>query len=155
MKRIPTRGEITAFHIRAREVQNEADRMLANGEHYMEVCRFLLKEGDEVSAWDQSMYILTLLAAIAEIESKMQADRYLFEGRTTAQLIRLYRRTVLYLRRIEFDLPAELQREGVDYMLAEQISIPALYGMIRSTRVLQQKEIITERLLGLMQGENV
>lgn len=146
MKKIPSRDEITAIHAGAGNVRNEIDRMLEKGRPYAEICDFIRTQSRELAAWDQSMHILNRMASIAAIELEAQVDRYLFAGRTTEQIIRLYRRTVLYLRRIEFDLPTELQQAGIDYIKSEQISIFALYGIIQSTRILFCKEIIWERL---------
>ena len=57
---------------------------------------------------------------------------------------------VIYLRRIEFGFPLEIQCEMLDYINAEEISLTTVIGIIQKTIILHRKREIKEGFVRLL-----
>lgn len=116
------------------------------------LCTFLeSKAVEELFTEDTELYILQFLAAIAREETRAGVMPTVFSGRTYEQVLTLYRRMVLFLRRLEFGLPEELQRELLSYLEKEEISFQAVLGVIYAEEYFYHKQELVTSFLALLQ----
>ena len=110
------------------------------------------KEWEILFENDAELYILQFMGVIAQEEMEKGIEPTVFSGRTYHQTLVLFRRTVLYLRRLEFGLPEELQRELLDHIDREEMSLIAILGIIYSETYFYQKRHLVDSFFKLLQG---
>lgn len=145
MDNIPSRDTVLKKQNESNVIKKTVDELFLS-KKYEEACQMLDENVTaEVAMFDQDLYILCLLSKVMQLEFSMNTKRKLFEGRTTHDVIVLFRRLVLFLRRIEFDLPKELQHEIRAYIMTEQISMVGVYGIINGAKSIRRKEEVWKK----------
>lgn len=110
------------------------------------------KEASELLGKNQEMYILGILNWINKLERDNKVEKTILKGRTISEAVGIYRKIVLLLRRLEFDLPMDYQEEVVEYIRKNEISIIGVWAIVQCTKYLYAKDLIIERLNGLLEG---
>ena len=103
------------------------------------------EETRELLGKDQELYIVGILSEVNKIETKNGICKGILYGRTLKDSVFVYKEVVLLLRRLEFDLPKEYQKELINYIYDNEISVIAVWAIIQGTKYLYAKEIIVER----------
>lgn len=155
---IPNRDECIQSDMLAARIEKSVDELSADAsdEAYHNIC-YLMDEGETVSVAmkNQRIFILETFGTILRTELEKQIRPNIFEGRNTTKLITLYKKTVLLLRRIEFDFPLEYQMELFHHINRERMSILAVVGIIQSCNCLVDKNKIRNGLVEVLRfGEN-
>lgn len=146
MSNIPSGDTVRLKRNEARKIKNNIDDLIQK-ERYDEICVTLSKtETEDVALFDQELYILCMLAKVLELELQTDPEHNLFEDRTTTDIVMLFRKTVLFLRRIEFNLPKQFQIAIRDYFFDEKISMTALYGIIYGAKSIRRKEQVWKKV---------
>jgi len=141
--KVPTYDEMVKYNSEAKDLEMLINTLITEN-RYNDIYEILeTKESKEIAGRNQTIYILYILSQIMHFEIPQNVDRILFEGRDSEEAIRLYRNLSMYLRRIEFDLPIEYQKEIVDYILSERISVVAIMYVIKYNGSIHQKEKVT------------
>ena len=139
------------MNIDAFEFEKGLDRLLQQPLGYKKAIEFLLSSQlQSLIEKNQNIYILHIMAIIANWEMSQNVEHHLFAGRTVKEIIQLYRMLSLYLRRIEFDLPLEYRREIVDYIISEKISTEAVLAVIQMNKSIICKDEVTDGLRKLL-----
>ena len=137
---IPTKEEITIINKKAEEIKNKINLILSKKDYANIISLLSEEENHQIITHNTEIYILYLCSKAMEKEMYSSVDKLLFEGRNVDEVIRLYRVLSLYLRRIEFDLPLEYQKEMVRYIINEKISIVSVVEIIKNNSIILQKE---------------
>lgn len=100
-------------------------------------------ENKKLAERNQHIYILYIMFQIffGELNTK---GKSCLEGKTTAQLIRIYRILTLYLRRIELDFPEGKQIEIAEYIVQEKLSFETIVGVITKNVTLVHKQKVID-----------
>ena len=118
---------------------------------FREICELMEdKKSIALAAEDKELYILQIMTNIQRQEMAGEEARCLFEGRNIKQLVNLYQEVVFCLRRLEFDLPLEEQKELIDYMLKEQLSAVCIFGIVQAARYIYAKEKTLNSFMNLL-----
>lgn len=145
-----TKEEILEIRKKAQMIEDQINSMIQSKEPLEMICeRLEKKDASDLSVSDQRIYILCILGTIQRFELQSKSEKKLFENRTTSQLIDLYKKTVLYLRRIEFGLDKELQYELVPYVVQEKISLFAVRGIIMGAIIIRRKDEVWNKVVEL------
>ena len=151
---IPTREESVQSDKLACQIEDKIEALLvgATEENYYNICKLLDEEESvDISTKNQRIYILEMLGTILRAELQKGINPHIFVKRSIDDLISLYKKTVLLLRRIEFDFPLEYQMEIYEFIVEEQISLLAIVGIIQSSKILIDKDKIRNGLVELLQ----
>lgn len=155
---IPNKEECIQGDMHAAQIERTVDELSADGtdESYHNICKLLDdEESINVAMKNQRIFILETLGTILRAELEKQIRPNIFEGRNTTELVALYKKTVLLLRRIEFDFPHEYQMELFNHIIRERISVLAVVGIIQSCSCLVDKDKIRNGLVEVLRfGEN-
>ncbi len=102
-------------------------------------------ENKKLAERNQHIYILYIMFQIifGELNNK---GKSCLEGKTTGQLIRIYRILTLYLRRIELDFPEEKQIEMAEYIEQEKLSFETIVGIISKNVTIVYKQKVIDRI---------
>lgn len=143
---LETKKEVEAFKQTIEQLLKKQDY-----NSFREICELMEdKKSVALAAEDKELYILQLMTNIQRQEMTGEETRYLFEGRNIRQLVNLYQEIVFYLRRLEFDLPLEEQKELIDYMLKEQLSAVCIFGIVQAARYIYAKEKTLHAFMNLL-----
>ena len=119
---------------------------------YRKICCLMEeKKSVELASENQEIYILQIMTNIQRQEMADGETRTVFEGRNISRLLQVYRETVFYLRRLEFDLPLEDRKELIAYMLKEQLSGVCIFGILQAARYIYAKEKTLEAFMNLLE----
>ena len=142
---IPTHEEIAQINDKAELLEKTINSLLFDEKYDQIVKLFEEPETNEIVNKNQNIYILQLMICLIDYEIKLTGKTSL-KGKDTTQLIRCYRIISLFLRRLEFDFPLELQRDIIDYMRSEGISEDLVIGIISVNPRILQKQKVTKRV---------
>lgn len=106
-------------------------------------------EAKKYMAEDQSMYIMGILCEVQRIENENGITKGFLSCRSIQEAVETYRLLVLLLRRLEFDLPYEYQREIMAFINVNEISVIGVWAVVQGTKYLYAKELIIERFKNL------
>ncbi len=121
-------------------------------ESFEKICALMEeKQSIEFAAEDRELYVLQIMTNVQRQEMIEGEHRCLFEGRDLKQVIELYQRLVFYLRRLEFGLSIEEQKELIDYMLREQLSAVCILGVIHAAKYIYAKEKTLQAFMTLLE----
>lgn len=151
---VPTKEECVQSDILATQIEKKIEEMNkdASQEDYQNICKLLDEERCvDVSTKSQRIYILEMLGIILKAELQKGIEHNIFEGRNIEELIALYKKITMLLRRIEFDFPLEYQMELYEYIIDERISLLAVIGIIQRSEILIDKEKIRRGLVKILQ----
>ncbi len=142
---IPTHDEIVTVISQASKLEKTINDLLEKEEYEGIMDIFAKPEIAKVIGRNQNIYILSIMTRLIMVEIKKTGKTSL-QGKNTSQIIRIYKILTLYLRRIEFNLPINLQAEIVDYIKQEKLSLPIVVGIISNNSVIIQKQAILDCL---------
>lgn len=142
---IPSHDELKEVMHKAVDFEIEINDFLVKRDYAKIMDRFKQQEIKEILGRNQRIYILSIMIRLIVVEIE-KSGKTTLEGRDTSQLIRLFRILTLYLRRIEFDFPYNLQNEIVNYIKQEKIGLPIVIGVIANNSVIIQKQKIFDSL---------
>lgn len=152
--KIPTYEEISMINEGAYNLRQQIDDKIKKKSDISQIIQLFSNERiQEIAVKNQSIYILYIVSRIVETEIREGVGRNLFDDRTTDEVIKVYKRLTLYLRRIEFSFPQELQREIIDYVLREKISVVAILAVINKNESIIQKEKVIKGLNDIFRRE--
>jgi len=147
---IPSYEEIKGYISKSEELDKKINAYLENSEYESIYNLFTDKEICLLTYKNQRAYLLRIIACLLKYEIDSVGETSL-KGRNTSEIIRIYKIISLYLRRIEFAFPIDLQEELLIYLQQERISLELLIGIImNNTKIVHKEEIITQlsRLVG-------
>jgi len=147
---IPTYEEIESYNEKSKELDKMINSYLEKNEYESIYQIFDDKEMQLLTYKNQRAYLLKIIARLIKYETEL-TGKTSFAGRNTSESIRIYRIISLYLRRIEFAFPINLQKELLIYARKERISLELLIGIImNNTKIIKKEEIIAQlsRLIG-------
>lgn len=131
------------------ELKSDVEKCLIEG-RYDELDVLLNGEqAIEFQGSNQSLYIIGILNEVHKIEKQNGIVETILYGRTMAEAVNAYKYLVLLLRRLEFDLEEQLQKELLDYIKGQNISVIGVWAIVQGTKYLYAKEVIIERFKGL------
>ena len=149
--RIPTREDILHIQGESIKLRNFVDGLLKDPDRYPDIISLMSQEQcHQLASLDQDIQYLEIISQIVDLELKNGIDNVLFTGRDVNSVIRTYRILSLFLRRIEFGFPKDLQRDIVSYIIREKISLIALIGIIQSNVTILQKDKVCDDLTSLL-----
>ena len=145
MVNIPSHEDALKNEERANVLKEKINNFLALGE-YEKLCD-VFRENDtaRIAEHNQDIYIFYIIMCILDKE-KGEKRYSILQGRDADQLIWIYRKISIYLRRVEFDLPLEYQLEFIKYIISEKINLNFVVGVISCNRVIFEKERVLEKL---------
>ena len=146
---IPTREEIALYNKKTDELERIINAHLSNKEYEQIVLLFSDKETQVLTFKNSRAYIFQIIARLIKYETDL-TSKTSFENRDISQIARIYRTVSLYLRRLEFDFPTELQMELLNYFEHENLSLELLIGIIMNNTKLVHKQKIIDRLSKLI-----
>lgn len=150
--KIPTHEDVLQTRERAAAVKGSIAALLPDRSRYNEIIDMLSEPAnEELSLHDQDIYILRIIAQTVKLELESNTRYVLFDGRSINDLVTLFRTLSLYLRRIEFDFPPELQKEILDYILKEKLSVIAIVSVIQNNMSIINKDKVTEGIKSLLE----
>ena len=147
---IPSYEEIKVYISKSEELDRKINIYLENSEYEFIYTLFDDKEICLLTNKNQRAYLLWIIARLLKYEIDSTGETSL-KGRNTSEIIRIYKIISLYLRRIEFAFPIDLQKELLIYLQQEKVSLELLIGIImNNTKIIHKEEIITQlsRLVG-------
>jgi hypothetical protein len=142
---IPTHDELAEVMIRATEFEREINDLLEKGEYNTILDRFKHDDIKSIAGRNQRIYILSIMIQLIVMEIDKTGTTSL-AGRNTSEIIRIYKILTLYLRRIEFDLPADTQNDIVNYIKQERLSLPIIVGIISNNSIIIQKQKVFDSI---------
>lgn len=150
---IPTYEEIESYNIKSEELDKKINAYLKENNYASIYLLFDNRETQILTFKNQRAYMLQIMANLIKYETDSIGNTS-FKGRDTSEIIRIYRIISLYLRRIEFNFPSDLQKELLIYLHQEKVSLELVIGIIvNNSKIIHKKEIITQ-LSELVGGEN-
>ena len=147
---IPTHDEIKQFNIEAEKLEKIVNNLLRQKAYDQLVKRFENKEAKILACKNQKIHLLEIMVRLIQYEI-VNTGRTSLEGKDATQIIRIYQIVSLYLRRIEFDFPVNLQQELLLYLNQEGISLELLVGIIMNNTKIVHKQKIIKCLSGLIE----
>lgn len=128
------------------------DLLLENG-RYEDAC-LLLDEQQicNLSLVNRKLHVMEIMKNIQRQESVSKV-RGVFEGRSVAAICELYQTLVCLLRRIEFRFPEQYQREILQYLDREEISLVCVIGITYGNPYILDKKGTMDRFYQLIQDE--
>lgn len=150
---IPSYEEIELYNTKSEQLDKKINTYLNENDYASIFLLFNNKETLLLTYKNQRAYMLQIVSSLIKYE--IDSTGYTsFEGRDTSEIIRIYRIISLYLRRIEFEFPTDLQKELLIYLHQEKVSLELVIGIIvNNTKIIHKKEIIT-KLSELIGEEN-
>lgn len=149
--KIPTNDEMKQINKEANELENRLGQLLTQSLGYDQAISLLLTPSvSNLALRNQRIFILFILANVVKREIEAGEKHLLFDGRSVDDLIVLYQKLVLYFRRIEFDLPEEHFHEISEFVISENISATALFGIIDGANILIHKEKIRTGIIKII-----
>lgn len=142
---IPTREEITLYNNKTEELDRIINTHLEKNEYEQIIHLFDDRETQILTFKNSRAYVLQIIARLIKYEMDL-TGKTSFESRNTAQMIHIFRTVSLYLRRLEFDFPEDLQLELWHYSEQEKLSMELLIGILMNNTKLVQKQKILDRL---------
>ena len=135
--KIPTFEEISSINKSASELEDSINKYLEKKE-YGQIFK-------TIAGSNQRIYILYMMFQLMALEIELSGKTSL-EGKTVSQIIRNYQILTLYLRRIEFDFPNDLQMEVLEYLKQEKVGLKIVVGIVNQNQVILQKQKVIDRL---------
>ena len=133
------------------DVEHQVDGLL-KANRFDDVATLLLSEGvGSLSLLNRDIYILRIMSQIYLLEKGKSIDRGIFERRNVKDIIRLYRITSLFLRRLEHNFPIEKQKEVISYIVNKGISTEAIWGIIQYNSSIINKDRVIDQLRTVME----
>lgn len=121
-------------------------------EGFEALCSLLKDENiDALCEKDRDLFVLKRMSMILEQELLNGEERLLFENRSIDDVIEVYETVVLYLRRIEFDLPVELQICLLEYIQEQQLSMICILGIIQAAPYIYRKQKVWQAFCELVE----
>ena len=143
--KIPTFEEISSINKSASELEDSINKFLEKKE-YGQIFNILSsKDNKTIAGSNQRIYILYMMFQLMALEIELSGKTSL-EGKTVSQIIRNYQILTLYLRRIEFDFPNDLQMEVLEYLKQEKVGLKIVVGIVNQNQVILQKQKVIDRL---------
>ena len=148
---LPKFEEIKKINKQAINVEESLNRILAQSSGCYHAVDILLNpDVKELALKNQRIFILVILAHVVKREIQEHETKVLFEGRSVDELIILYQKMILYLRRIEFGFPDEYLPEIAEYIISERISATAVFGIIDGSEIIIRKEKIRTEIIKII-----
>ena len=142
---IPTHEEITLYNNKTKELERIINTHLEKNEYEQIILLFDDQETKILTSKNSRAYVLQIIAHLIKYEMDL-TGKTSFANRNTAQMIYIFRTVSLYLRRLEFGFPEDLQRELLHYSEQEKLSVELLIGILMNNTKLVHKQIIIDRL---------
>ena len=143
--KIPTQEDIYLVNQKASKLEEIMDMHL-KAKEYAQIFNLLsTEENKTIAGNNQRIYILYIMFQLMALEIELSGKTSL-EGKNVSQIIRNYQILTLYLRRIEFDFPNDLQIEILDYLKQEKVSLKIVTGIVTKNEVIIQKQKVINRL---------
>ena len=150
---IPTYEEIESYNTKSGELDKKINAYLRENDYASLYSLLDNKETQLLTYKNQRAYMLRIITQLIKYEIDSTGNTS-FEGRNTSEIIRIYKNISMYLRRIEFNFPIDLQKRILIYMREEKVSIELVIGIImNNTKIVHRKEIIN-KLSELIGEEN-
>lgn len=143
--KIPTYEEIFTVNQRASVLEETINRHLISKEYDQIFSLLSLEDNRAIAGSNQRIYILYMMFHLMALEIESSGTTSL-EGKSVSQIIRHYQILTLYLRRIEFDFPNNLQIEIMEYLSQEKIGLKIVVGIVNKNDVIIQKQKVINRL---------
>lgn len=151
--KIMTNEQFQELNIEIVEIKNQISEYLQkqNKDTFLQVCDLLdTEQCGRLIGKDKELYVLGIMSNIARQEITQGEKLCVFNGRNIKQIVDLYQNLVFYLRRLEFDLPLELQREFVSYMGKQQLSAICIWGVIQMAPYIYSKEKTLKNFMNIL-----
>lgn len=153
--KIMTNEQFQELNIEIVEIKNQISEYLQkqNKDTFLQVCDLLdTEQCGRLIGKDKELYVLGIMSNIARQEITQGEKLCVFNGRNIKQIVDLYQNLVFYLRRLEFDLPLELQREFVSYMGKQQLSAICIWGVIQMAPYIYCKEKTLTNFMNILEA---
>lgn len=137
------------------EVKKQIEECLQrqNEEAYMKICEMLNSDYcSKLLGQDRELFVLANMANIQQQEMIQEEKHCVFDNRDIKQIVDLYQNLVFYLRRLEFDLPIEFQKEMVSYMSEQRLSAICIWGVIQMAPYIYNKEKTLNNFMNLLEA---
>lgn len=122
-------------------------------EEFMQICDLLdTEQCGRLIGKDKELYVMGMMANIQRQEMTQGETHCVFDNRNIKQIVDLYQNLVFYLRRLEFDMPLELQKELVMYMGKQQVSAICIWGVIQMAPYIYSKEKTLRNFMNLLEA---
>lgn len=151
--KIMTKEQFQELDIEIAEVKNQIAECLQkqNKDAFMQVCDLLDTERcGRLIGKDRELYVLGMMANIARQEMTQGEEQCVFDNRDIKQVVDLYQNLVFYLRRLEFELSPELQKELVPYMNEKHLSAICIWGVIQMAPYIYSKEKTLKNFMNIL-----
>lgn len=153
--KIMTKEQFQKLNIEILEIKNQISEYLqkSNKEAFLQICDLMdTEQCGKLIGKDKELYVLGMMSNIARQEITQGENICVFNGRNIKQIVDLYQNLVFYLRRLEFDLPLELQKEFVSYMGEQQLSAICIWGVIQMAPYIYSKEKTLKNFMNLLEA---
>lgn len=152
---IMTREQYQELNKEVLEVKKQIECYLQRQtkEAYMKICEILNSDYcGKLLGQDRELFVLANMANIQQQEMIRGEKNCVFDKRGIKQIFDLYQDLVFYLRRLEFDLPIELQKEIVLYMSEQHLSAICIWGVIQMAPYIYNKEKTLNNFMNLLEA---
>lgn len=147
--KILEKKEYQEIHDMAEKVKKDIDRLLEQNK-CEEVCQLLdQQEMLKLSGKDPDLFALQIMENVQKKENAM-GKKGVFYNRNVRELVDIYEKLIIFLRRIEFGLPKEYQNELLHYMTEQQISWICVVGVISGAPYILCKEKVAKTFLKML-----
>jgi len=153
--KIMTKEQFQELNKEIAEVKNLIAECLQkqSKEAFIQICDLLdTEQCGRLIGKDKELYVLGIMANIQRQEMAQGEASCVFDNRDIRQIVDLYQKLVFYLRRLEFDLPLELQKEIVLYMSEQHLSAICIWGVIQMAPYIYSKEKTLKNFLNLLEA---